>query len=111
MNDFALTIQTVTEDDETYIEVQAVNPDRFQNFGFGTFLCDIVPPEIEITQEALDILLECPERSGMQGMEFWGDNRLAWGSIYPTLLIPLNRISVPREAKPWIKKMTLAKEK
>ena len=111
MNDFTLTIKVVVKKDNgnTYIEVQIINLERFQNFGFGTFLCDITLSEIGITQEAMDILIGCPERSGLQELEFWEEKRLAWGSKSLCFLIPPNHINVPNEAKTWIKEMSLIK--
>lgn len=104
---FSLTIEVEEDDGENCIAVKALKNKRFTHYGFGTFLENVVPSEVSITQDALDILLECPERSGLQGLEFWPDNRLAWGTPHPYTLIPINQINVPSEAKKWIKEMSL----
>ena len=109
-NNFSLIIQAEEDDEEgKCVAVKALKVKRFTHYGFGTFLENVAPSEVSITQEALDILLECPERRGLQGLEFWPDNRLAWGSRSPYLLIPVDQINVPSAAKKWIKKMTLSK--
>ena len=104
---FSLTIEVEEDDGDKCIAVKALKIKRFTHYGFGTFLENVVPSEVSITQEALNILLECPERSGLQGLEFWPDNRLAWGTPNPYTLIPIDQINVPSEAKKWIKEMSL----
>jgi hypothetical protein len=79
--------------------------DRFQHHGFGTFMCDIQPHEVEVTAEARAALLDTPYRRGLQGLEFWEDNRIAWGSRDPSLLVPLGDVNVPSGAKDWISKL------
>lgn len=105
--DFSLTIEVKEDDGEKCIAVKALKSKRFTHYGFGTFLEIVVPSEVSVTQDALDILLECPERHGLQGLEFWPDNRLAWANPSPYLLIPIDKINVPTEAKKWIKEMSV----
>ena len=105
--EISLKIQVDEDSGEKYISVKALKPERFTHYGFGTFLEKVDPAEVSITQEAIDILLECSERSGLQGLEFWPDNRLAWGTPASDLLISLDQINVPQKAKKWIKEMSL----
>ena len=102
---FSLAIQVETNEKGKHIAVEALRSERFTHYGFGTFLENIIPSEVSITKEALDILLQCPERNGLQGLEFWPDNRLAWANLSPYYIIPIDKINVPSEAKKWIKKM------
>ena len=93
----------LTDDDGPCLNLKATDSDRWQNFGFGTFLCDVAKGEVEITQEAMDELLKQPERSGLQGMEFWPDHRLAWGSTSRDFRVSCECINVPSAAKDWIR--------
>ena len=77
---------------------------RWEQYGFGTFLNKVAKGEVAITKEALKQLLGQPERDGLQGMEFWPDFRLSWGSLSKTFTVPLDCINVPQKAKGWIKK-------
>lgn len=107
MEDFSLIIALAEEKFGHAIHLKAVKKERFVNHGFGTFLCDIKPSEISITQEALDTLLNCSEKGGLQGMEFWEENRIAWGSQSFDFIVPIKHISVHRGAKKWIKEMSV----
>ena len=89
------------------ILVEVLTPARFTHYGFGTFLENVDPSEVRITEEALEVLLRVPERPGLQGMEFWANNLLAWGSPNPKLSVSPNDINVPREAKRWIKQFSV----
>lgn len=100
-----LRISTQEEDGLIHIKVEALDSSRFKAYGFGTFMSDIKPGEIEITKRAKRMLLNKGRaRSGLRGLEFWGENRLAWASLRPSLLVPIDDINVPLEAKVWIKK-------
>jgi hypothetical protein len=89
---------------EDHIRVQALVPERLQVHGFGSFMVDIEDEEIEITDGARTALLAGRSRGGLQGMEFWPERRLAWGSIpNHDFLVPVQAISVPSGAKEWIK--------
>lgn len=85
-----------------HIIVKALKPERFTHYGFGTFLENIVEGEVTITLAAQRILLATSKRSGLQGLEFWPDNRIAWGNLSPQLMIPIEAINVPEGAKSWI---------
>lgn len=88
--------------DNKRINLRALEPDRFNYFGFGTFLENVTPDDIDITPEAKKVLLNLPERPRFQGMEFWPDNRLAWASTSPRFAVPIEYINVPDGAKQWI---------
>lgn len=85
------------------IVVEALVTDRFSYYGFGTFLENVEPEEVRITPRAKEILLSLTERSGLQGMEFWPENRIAWASTSTKFSIPTRDINVPSGAKGWIK--------
>lgn len=108
-NSFSLAIQVKEQDGKQYISVKSLKPERFTHYGFGTFLENIDPAEISITREALDILLAGQERSGLQGLEFWADNRLAWANPTSNLLVSPDHINIPKGARKWIREMTLVK--
>lgn len=87
------------------IIVETLKPERFTHYGFGTFLENLVEGEVTITPDAKRILLATPERSGLQGLEFWADNRIAWASRDLRFAIPIGDINVPEGAKSWIAKL------
>lgn len=91
------------DEEKEEIILKTLNPKRFTHYGFGTFLENVAPKEILISKNALEVLLHCPERSGLQGLEFWQDNRLAWGSLSPDFIVPYNSINCPKGAKSWLK--------
>jgi len=89
--------------DKEEIVLKSLNPKRFTHYGFGTFLENVDPKEILISKGALEALVNCPERSGLQGLEFWPDNRLAWGSLSKNFIVPYDSINCPKGAKSWLK--------
>ena len=99
----------IEEDNKECIQVIAGNRERFEFHGSGTFMRDVMPGEIECTQEALDFLLGCPERGGLRGLEFWPQRMMAWGTQDQILTIPLDDINVPEEAKGWMKGFKIVK--
>ena len=98
-----LRIEFYDDGDGPCLFLQAIKSERWDKIGFRTFLSDVTKGEVEIAQMALDKLLEQPERPGFQGMEFWEDRRLAWGSPKKELLMPLEDINLPPGAKDWIR--------
>ena len=105
-----LRIELVENEGGKYIGVLGYNEERFERHGFGTFMQDINPEEIECNQGALDFLLGCPERGGLNGLEFWPNKMLAWGAPDQMFLIPLDSVNVPTGAKVWIKDFKILKE-
>jgi hypothetical protein len=76
--------------------LEALLADRFVNHGFGTFLEGVGEGEIEITHAALDEIVKCPYRSGVQGLEIFGIETggvIAWASTSPRFEIPLQHVS------------------
>ncbi len=101
------TLQIRLTDDKKGLSLLALSKKRFNHYGFGTFLCNAKPDEIDITQEALDALLNCPEKSGLQGLELWADNRLAWGSLSPEFVVPLDSINRMSGSEKWLEQCTV----
>ena len=85
---------------ETYLGIRCLKPKRFTIHGFGAFLNDVKPQEVLAGKGVIKALCEQPERRGLQGMDFWVDNRIGFCAT----LVPLEDISVPEDAKKWIKK-------
>lgn len=75
------------------------------HFGFGTFLLNIKPEEIEIDQFSKDVLLKSRHRPGLEGMEIWEDYRIAWGSPSHYIRMPISEISKDNGANEWIKEI------
>ncbi len=95
---------------EKIIHIKALDDSRLTHHGFGTFICDIKPSEIEITPDALEELLKQPERRGFQGLEFWPDNRMAWANPHPEFFVHPDDVNVPEGAKKWIRQMSITVE-
>lgn len=73
------------------------------HFGFGTFLCNLKPNEIKADKFAKDALLLAKEQSGLNGMEIWPDNRIAWGDLRHEIIISLSEISKAKGADKWLR--------
>jgi len=101
-----IEIRLVGRDGGKIFHVKTINENRLTHYGFGTFVENIEPSEIDITSDALEELLAQPERSGLQGLEFWPDNRMAWGCPDTEIFVHPNDVNVPRDAKKWIREMS-----
>lgn len=98
------------EKDGNYITIQILDAKRLSRHGLGAFLEDAVHGEISITQAALNALLRCPYRSGLQGMEVFAGNVLAWGA-HTSIAVPLAAVSVHKsEAKKWLQECCIVEE-
>ncbi len=67
----------VTRHDDNHILCKALK--GIDHFGFGTFLCELKPEEIEADEFSKQALMSADNKSGLNGLEMWPDNRLAWG--------------------------------
>jgi len=76
-------------------------------FGFGTFLCNIKPEEIECDEFSKTALLNASEKSGLNGLEIWQDNRIAWGSPSHKIIIPITEISKAKGSEKWLAKISV----
>jgi len=99
-----LVLTLTTSHGERCIHIVCLNPTRLTQYGFGLFLENVDPQEVTAGKGVIAALLEQPERRGLQGMEFWADNRLAFCAI----IVPLSQINVPTAAKIWIKQFVAA---
>ncbi len=75
------------------------------HFGFGTFLCDIDPEEIECDKFSKEAMLNAVEREGLNGLEIWKDNRIAWGDPSHKIIMPIDEISKAEGSDTWLKKI------
>ena len=93
--------------DQQYLVLEALMPERFTNYGFGTFLENVDPKEVQITRLALEMLEKEQERRGLNGLEFWPDFRLAWGSLSLKFLVEAGDINLPAKAKEWVRQFRI----
>ncbi|HDY87300.1 MAG TPA: hypothetical protein ENH82_04185 [bacterium] len=63
------------------------------HFGFGTFLCNIKPNEIDCDEFSKQVMLLAKEQIGLNGLEIWNDNRIAWGDPSHKIIMPISEIS------------------
>lgn len=98
-----LRIELVDVDGNQWLHLDATKNERWKQHGFGTFLSEVQTGEVEITEDALVVLLKQPGRMGLQAMEFWPEYRLAWGSLSRDFNVPCERINLPEDAKGWVR--------
>lgn len=91
----------IRKHDNEHIHLTALS--GIDHFGFGTFLCDIKPKEIECDAFSKKVLVNAPYRDGLQGLEIWPDNRIAWGDPSHEIVMPIDSIS-NQEAK-WLEQL------
>jgi len=90
----------ITKHDDEHIRLEAIQ--GINHFGFGTFLLNLQPEEIESDNFSKNALLEAHEQSGLNGLEIWEDNRLAWGDASESIIMPTKEISKQKGADNWI---------
>ena len=95
--------------DDHHISLEALR--GVTHYGFGTFLEDIQPKEIDADAFSKQALLSAQEKSGLNGLEVWKDNRIAWGDSSHKIIMPLAEISVHKGASVWMKLISVAKRK
>jgi hypothetical protein len=105
MSEPKLRLSLIQTDRDACICIEALETGRFENYGHGAVMCNVMNGEVDITEEARQALLDLPERRGVQGILFWTERRMAWGSTAPRFLVALKHISVPLGAKGWIKQL------
>lgn len=97
-NGAALRIEEV----KNKIKLVALKPERFNTYGFGSFLEDIKPGDISISPKTLEILAHCSERGGINGLELFANNILGMIGTEPLLEVHQDSISVVKPAHRWL---------
>lgn len=92
------------EEIEGKIRLVALKPERFNTYGFGSFLEGIKPRDISINSKALEILAHCSEREGINGLELFANNTLGMIGTEPFLEAHQDSISVANSAHCWLSK-------
>ena len=77
------------------------------HYGFGTFLENIQPKEIEADEFSKQALIATTAKDGLNGMEIWEDNRIAWGSPHSSILMPIDAISNMSGKNSWLNKIKI----
>ena len=90
----------ITKVDDKHIKLEALN--GINHFGFGTFLCDLKPDEVECDGFSKAAMLEATEQGGLVGMEIWPDNRIAWGDPSHSVIMPIEEISNGSGEHSWL---------
>lgn len=93
----------ISKHDNDHILLEAL--EGIDHFGFGTFLLNIQPNEIEVDEFSIQAILNSRYKKGLQGLEIWEDNRIAWGHPDHKIIMPINEISKDKEADIWLKKI------
>ncbi len=97
----------ITKHDDEHIGLYAI--DGVEHHGFGTFLYDLLPSQIECDEFSKGVLLCAKDRHGFNGMEIWADNRIAWGSPAVMIIMPVSEIS-RHEGANWLNEITTTVE-
>ncbi len=92
----------ITKHDEEHILLEGIG--GVEHYGFGTFLCNIQPNEIECDDFAKNALMNAREQAGFNGLEIWPDNRIAWGDPSHSIIMPINVLSKAKGSD-WISKI------
>ena len=77
--------------DNENIKLQALR--GIDHFGFGTFLCQIKPEDVECDEFSKNAVISATEKEGLNGLEIWDDNRIAWGDPSEEIVMPIKEIS------------------
>lgn len=97
----------IEKHDEDHIRLSAL--EGIDHYGFGTFLCDLRPEEIECRDEfSKNALLSAKEKSGLNGMEIWKENRIAWGSPRESVIMPISEISNMAGRDGWLSEIVVS---
>lgn len=97
----------ISKHDEKHIQLEAL--EGIDHFGFGTFLCNIFPNQIECDAFSKKVLIESNYQDGLNGLEIWPDNRIAWGSKNHKIIMPISEISKESGSDDWLTKITIKK--
>jgi hypothetical protein len=95
-----MTRLKISKHDDNHILLEAIS--GIDNFGFGTFLCNIQPDEVEADEFSKNALINASEQDGLNGVEIWNDNRIAWGSSSPSIIMPVSEISNMSNKGGWL---------
>ena len=95
----------ISKQDETSILLEAI--EGIDHFGFGTFLCNIKEDEIECDKFSKEVLVQSSEKSGLNGLEIWEDNRIAWGSPSESIIMPISEISNMTKKDSWLSRINV----
>lgn len=86
--------------DEEHIELVGLH--GLERHGFGTFLNNLKPEEIECDKFSKRTMLKAKEKGGLNGCEIWADNRIAWGDPASSIIMPIDEISKMDGADSWL---------
>lgn len=95
----------ISKHGDSHILLEAL--EGISHFGFGTFLLNLQPAEIQADVFSRDVIINAKYKQGLQGMEIWPDNRIAWGSPDHKIIMPIKEISKIDGAENWLKRIVI----
>ena len=98
----------IKKHDDKHISLEALS--GIEHHGFGTFLSNLKPEEIECDEFSKRTIREATEKRGLNGMEIWDENRIAWGSLAGAIIMPTKEISKEPGADKWLSQITTEKK-
>ncbi len=96
-----MTRLKISRVDDDSIQLEAIA--EYIHHGFGTFLTELKPEEIECDSFSKNALLNAKYQNGLNALELWGDNRIAWGTTNLAVIVDLKTISKEIGANAWLK--------
>lgn len=93
----------ITKHDKNHIQLKAL--EGITHHGFGTFLENIKPGEIEADAFSKNAMLSANYKSGLCGMEIFGQNIITWGDPSHEIIMPVEEINKDPKADTWLKKI------
>lgn len=97
----------IRKHDDDSVKLDAL--EGIDHFGFGTFLLDIKPEEIDADQFSKDALLAGRPKSGLNGLEIWADSRIAWGDPSHSIIMPISEFSIHDGASKWLEEIEVSR--
>ena len=94
----------IKKHDDKHIKLEALS--GIEHHGFGTFLSNLKPEEIECDEFSKRAMMKATEKRGLNGMEIWDENRIAWGSPSKAIIMPTKEISKESGATDWLSQIT-----
>ena len=93
----------IEKQDENHIKLTALKD--IKHFGFGTFLTNLHPEDVECDEFSKNALLSATAKDGLNGLEIWEENRIAWGYPNETIIMPISEISNMSGKNGWLSKI------
>lgn len=98
-------------EDVQCFRIVAVANYRINSFNFGNIVQGVKRGDVNITPDAIALLLNQPERPiGVAALEFWDNKSFGWNSSSMDFFAPVTATNLPVSAREWVKTLFTVKE-